>query len=118
MIPTANVRRSLIADLSLIQAVNFIPEADFKLFKKYWPTYVATSYTTAPELPRLQASLPVPPATVSELQAIFRQMVRAEPCGAVISEAGDTENAVSPVTTSPGAETAGRKKNMRRAFGE
>ncbi|MFZ5210187.1 plasmid partitioning/stability family protein [Enterobacter kobei] len=75
-------------------------------------------HTTAPELPRLLASLPVPPATVSELQAIVRQMVRAEPGGGSIREAGETENAVSPVTTSPGAETAGIKKNMRRAFGD
>ena len=75
-------------------------------------------HTTAPELPRLLASLPVPPATVSELQAIVRQMVRAEPGGAGISEAGETEKSASPVTTSPGAETAGIKKNMRRAFGD
>jgi hypothetical protein len=75
-------------------------------------------HTTAPELPRLLASLPVPPATVSELQTIVRQMVRAEPGGAGISEAGETEKAASPVTTSPGSETAGIKKNMRRAFGD
>ncbi|MXG36231.1 Mediator of plasmid stability, partial [Escherichia coli] len=55
---------------------------------------------------------------VYKSQAIVRQMVRAEPGGAGISEAGETEKAASPVTTSPGAETAGIKKNMRRAFGD
>lgn len=75
-------------------------------------------HTTAPELPRLLASLPVPPVTVSELQIIVRQMVRAEPGDAGFSESAEPENAVLPVTTSSGADTAGIKKNMRRAFGD
>ncbi len=32
-------------------------------------------HTTAPELPRLLASMPVPPTSVSELQALVQQMV-------------------------------------------
>jgi hypothetical protein len=31
-------------------------------------------HTTAPELPRLLASMPVPPGTVSELQVLVQQM--------------------------------------------
>lgn len=77
-------------------------------------------HTMAPELPRLLASMPVPPASVSELQALILQMAGAGITGA---GAGTTavmvpEQQVSSVIPSSGAQTAGIKKNMRRAFGE
>lgn len=75
-------------------------------------------HTMAPELPRLLASMPVPPASVSELQALILQMA-----GSGITEVGTaavlaTEHQVSSVTPASGTQTAGIKKNMRRAFGE
>lgn len=75
-------------------------------------------HTIAPELPRLLASMPVPPATVSELQALILQMA-----GSGITESGTaavlaTEQQVSSVTPVSDTQTAGIKKNMRRAFGD
>ncbi|MBF4180660.1 plasmid partitioning/stability family protein [Lelliottia nimipressuralis] len=75
-------------------------------------------HTIAPELPRLLASMPVPPATVSELQALILQMA-----GSGITESGTAavlapEQQVSSVTPVSGTQTAGIKKNMRRAFGD
>lgn len=75
-------------------------------------------HTTAPELPRLLASRPVPIALVSELQAPILQMA-----GPGITETGTaavlaTEKQVLSVTLSSGKQTSGIKKNMRRAFGD
>lgn len=75
-------------------------------------------HTMAPELPRLLASMPLSPASVSELQALILQMA-----GTGITEADTaaivaTEQQVSSVTPASGTQTAGIKKNMRRAFGD
>lgn len=71
-------------------------------------------HTTAPELPRLLTSLPVPPATADELQSLVRQLAHLAPAGVSSAAASVQENPVS----SAGAETAGIKKNMQRAFGD
>ncbi len=71
-------------------------------------------HTMAPELPRLLASMPVPPDTVSELQALVQQMAGT----AGVGKAAVPEKPVPPVTPASGTETAGIKKNMRRAFGD
>lgn len=59
-----------------------------------------------------------PLASVSELQALILQMA-----GSGITEVGTaavlaTEHQVSSFTSASGTQTAGIKKNMRRAFGE
>ena len=71
-------------------------------------------HTTAPDLPRLLASMPVPPATISELLVLVQQMAGiAGVCKAVAPE--KPAASAAPVS---GTETAGIKKNMRRAFGD
>jgi len=74
-------------------------------------------HTMAPELPRLLASMPVPPASVRELQVLVQQMAGSGMTGAG-SAAVIPEKPVSSVTPSTDTQTAGIKKNMRRAFGE
>lgn len=57
-------------------------------------------HTTAPELPRLLASMPVPPTTVSEMQALVQQM----------ADTADVSRAAAAVPDTPAT--------MRRAFGD
>lgn len=71
-------------------------------------------HTTAPELPRLLASMPVPPTTVSELKVLVQQMAGT----AGVSRAAVPERPVTSATPVSGSETGGIKKNMRRAFGD
>nr|QVQ59901.1 Mediator of plasmid stability [Enterobacter cloacae complex sp.] len=70
-------------------------------------------HTTAPELPRLLASMPVPPGTVSELQVLVQQMA---------GTAGVSNAAVPEKPAESAAQVSGEatriKKNMRRAFGD
>lgn len=75
-------------------------------------------HTMAPELPRLLASMPVPPASVSELQALIMQMAGSGLTEADTAAIVATEQQVSSVAPASGTQTAGIKKNMRRAFGE
>ncbi|MCV2513760.1 plasmid partitioning/stability family protein, partial [Leclercia pneumoniae] len=75
-------------------------------------------HTTAPELPRLLTSMPVPPATAGELLNLVGQVAQLVPVGLNTAAASVQEKPVSPVRASPGAETSGIKKNMRRAFGD
>lgn len=75
-------------------------------------------HTIAPELPRLLASMPVPPASVSELQALILQMAGSGLTEADTAAVLATEQQVLSFTLSSGTQTAGIKKNMRRAFGE
>ncbi|WP_369064336.1 plasmid partitioning/stability family protein [Enterobacter sp. MALB-1] len=75
-------------------------------------------HTTAPELPRLLASMPVPPATVSELQILVQQMADSGIAAAGVAAVTTSQIAAPSATPSPGPETAGIKKNMRRAFGD
>ena len=71
-------------------------------------------HTTAPELPRLLASMPVPPTTVSELQILVQQMAGM----AGVSKAKIPEKPVTSATPVSGSVTGEKKKNMRRAFGD
>lgn len=73
-------------------------------------------HTTAQELPRLLASMPVPPSTVSELQVLVQQMVESGTAGT--GKVAEPEKPVQRDTPASGAETAGIKKKMRRAFGD
>jgi hypothetical protein len=68
-------------------------------------------HTTAPELPRLLASMPVPPGTVSELQVLVQQMAGT----AGVSQAAVPEKPAEPAVTGDATRI---KKNMRRAFGD
>ncbi|HBC7435695.1 TPA: Mediator of plasmid stability [Enterobacter bugandensis] len=70
-------------------------------------------HTTAPELPRLLASMPVPPATVSELQVLVQQMAGT----AGVSKAAVPEKPAESAVPVSGEATR-IKKNMRRAFGD
>jgi hypothetical protein len=70
-------------------------------------------HTTAPELPRLLASMPVPPGTVSELQVLVQQMAGT----ADVSMAAVPEKPAEPAAP-VSAEATSIKKNMRRAFGD
>ena len=70
-------------------------------------------HTTAPELPRLLASMPVPPGTVSELQDLVQQMAGT----AVAIKAAVPEKPAEPAAPATGDATK-IKKNMRRAFGD
>ncbi len=70
-------------------------------------------HTTAPELPRLLASMPVPPGTVSELQVLVQQMAGT----AGVSKAAVPEKPAQPAAPVTG-EATWIKKNMRRAFGD
>lgn len=70
-------------------------------------------HTTAPELPRLLASMPVPPGTVSELQVLVQQMAGT----ADVSMAAVPEKPAEPAAP-VSAEATRIKKNMRRAFGD
>jgi len=70
-------------------------------------------HTTAPELPRLLASMPVPPTTVSELQVLVQQMAGTTD----VSRAAAPEKPLTSAAPVSGSETGGIKKNMRRAFG-
>ncbi|PNC07384.1 Mediator of plasmid stability [Enterobacter cloacae] len=72
-------------------------------------------HTSAPELPRLLASMPVPPGTVSELQVLVQQM--AGYGFANVSKTITPEKQGSSVIPGTG-ETTVIKKNMRRAFGD
>lgn len=72
----------------------------------------------APEQPRMQASILVPLASVCELQSLILKMV-----GSGITVAGTaavlaTEQQVSSATPTSDTQTAGIKKNIRRAFGD
>ena len=71
-------------------------------------------HTTAPDLPRLLASMPVPPATISELQVLVQQMAGI----AGVCKAAAPEKPAASAAPVSGTETAGIKKNMRRAFGD
>ncbi|MDI1047204.1 plasmid partitioning/stability family protein [Escherichia coli] len=71
-------------------------------------------HTTAPELPRLLASMPVPPATISELQVLVQQMAGT----AGVNKTAVPEKPTASAEPVSGTETAGIKKNMRRAFGD
>ena len=70
-------------------------------------------HTTAQELPRLLASMPVPPGSVSELQVQIQQMAGT----ADVSKAAVPENPAEPAAPVTGEATR-IKKNMRRVFGE
>lgn len=70
-------------------------------------------HTTAQELPRLLASMPVPPGSVSELQVQIQQMVGT----ADVSKAAVPEKPAEPAAPVTGEATR-IKKNMRRVFGE
>lgn len=73
-------------------------------------------HTTAPELPRLLASMPVPPTSVSELQALVQQMAGTADVNRAAAAVPDTPTAsAAPVS---GSDTREIKKNMRRAFGD
>ena len=73
-------------------------------------------HTTAPELPRLLASMPVPPTSVSELQALVQQMAGTADVNRAAAAVPDTPAAsAAPVS---GSDTREIKKNMRRAFGD
>lgn len=65
-------------------------------------------HTTAPELPRLLASMPVPPSTVSELQVLVQQMAGTP----------GVSKAAVPDKPAASAQTTLLKKNMRQAFGD
>lgn len=71
-------------------------------------------HTTAPDLPRLLASMPVPPATISELLVLVQQMAGI----AGVCKAAAPEKPAASAAPVSGTETAGIKKNMRRAFGD
>lgn len=71
-------------------------------------------HTTVPELPRLLASMPVSPVTVSKLQALVQQMAGT----AGVSKTAVPEKSAASAAPVSGNETAGIKKNMRRAFGD
>lgn len=75
-------------------------------------------HTIAPELPRLLSSLPVPPATVSELQKLVMQMVQKAEPGLIKTEGRLSEKETSPAQVSPEPAKSGIRNNMRRAFGE
>lgn len=75
-------------------------------------------HTTAPELPRLLTSMPVPPATAGELLNLVGQVAQLVPVGLNTAAASAQEKPVSPERATAGAETSGIKKNMRRAFGD
>jgi len=70
-------------------------------------------HTTAPELPRLLASMPVPPGTVSDLQVLIQQMAGTSGSGKAAVPVKPAASA-APVS----GEAARIKKNMRRAFGD
>ncbi|HGK5881235.1 plasmid partitioning/stability family protein [Enterobacter cloacae] len=70
-------------------------------------------HTTAPELPRLLASMPVPPGTVSELRVLVQQMAGT----ADVRMAAVPEKPAEPAAPATGGATR-IKKNMRRAFGD
>lgn len=73
-------------------------------------------HTTAPELPRLLASMPVPPTSVSELQSLVQQMAGTADVNRAAAAVPDTPAAsAAPVS---GSDTREIKKNMRRAFGD
>lgn len=72
-------------------------------------------HTTAPELPRMLSSMPVPPSAIGELQVLVQQMA-----GYGLANASKTitpEKQGSSVIPGTG-ETTVIKKNMRRAFGD
>jgi hypothetical protein len=69
-------------------------------------------HTTAPELPRLLASMPVPPTSVSELQALVQQMAGT----ADVNRLQCRRTQQSLPRRCPAATRI--KKNMRRAFGD
>ena len=73
-------------------------------------------HTTAPELPRLLTSMPVPPPSVSELQALVQQMAGTTAVNRAAAAVPDTP-ATSAMPVS-GSDTREIKKNMRRAFGD
>ncbi|HHT0269347.1 TPA: plasmid partitioning/stability family protein, partial [Klebsiella pneumoniae] len=68
------------------------------------------------ELPRLLASMPVPPTSVSELQALVQQMAGTADVNRAAAAVPDTPAA--PAAPVSGADTREIKKNMRRAFGD
>lgn len=70
-------------------------------------------HTTAQELPRLLASMPVPTGSVSELQVQIQQMAGT----ADVSKAAVPEKPAEPAAPVTGEATR-IKKNMRRVFGE
>lgn len=70
-------------------------------------------HTTAQELPRLLASMPVPPGSVSERQVQIQQIAGT----ADLSKAAVPEKPAEPAAPVTGEATK-IKKNMRRVFGE
>lgn len=72
-------------------------------------------HTTAPELPRMLSSMPVPPSAISELQVLVQQMA----CHGLANVSKTITPEKQEPSVIPGTgETTVIKKNMRRAFGE
>lgn len=64
-------------------------------------------HTTAPELPRLLASMPVPPTSVSELQALVQQMAGT----------ADVNRAAAAVPDTPAASAGADTREIKKICG-
>lgn len=75
-------------------------------------------HTIDPGLPRLLASLPVPPHTVSEFRGLVSQVVQVSLPVDVKAEGKGAEPEERSTGVPVETDTSGIRKNMRRAFGE